>query len=290
MQPRLCDFPVLAPHGGFIRLAWAEWGPPDAPRSVVCVHGLSRNGRDFDRLAEVLAADGRRIVAPDIPGRGRSAWLADPADYGYPFYVAVMAALLARLGAETVDWIGTSMGGLIGMLLAAQPGTPIRRLALNDIGPFIPKAALERIGTYVGADPRFDDLAGVEAYLRRVHAPFGPLADDEWRHLAVHSAAPAGNGRLRLHYDPAIARPFIAQPPTDVDLWPVWDLVACLVLIVRGAESDLLLGDTARAMTGRGVAAAKGAVRLAEIAGVGHAPALMARDQIALIRDFLGTG
>jgi pimeloyl-ACP methyl ester carboxylesterase len=284
--PRLRDMPILSP-GGFSRLAWAEWGDETAPRTVLCVHGLTRNGRDFDVLAAALAEAGWRVVAPDVPGRGRSQWLRRPEDYAYPTYLGALAALIGRLAVAEVDWIGTSMGGLIGMMLAAQPGTPIRRLVLNDIGPFIPKAALQRIGDYVGHDPRFDDLVAVEAYLRHVHAPFGPLTDAQWHHLAEYGATPAEPGHLRLHYDPAIAHPFKTGPIEDVALWPVWDAIACPTLVLRGAMSDLLLPGIAEEMTQRGVAAGRGLVRLRTIAEAGHAPALMAADQLAIVREFL---
>lgn len=288
MTPRLEAFSILGPHG-FSRLAYAEWGPAEAGRTLVCAHGLTRNGRDFDPLAEALAARGLRVVAPDMPGRGRSDWLAHADDYGYPLYLSAAAALIARLRIEAVDWVGTSMGGLIGMMLAAQPGTPIRRLIVNDVGPFIPKAALQRIGSYVGGDPRFADVGAVEAYLRRVHAPFGPLSDMQWRHLALHSAAPAEDGQLKLHYDPAIALPFTQAELQDVVLWPVWEQVACPTLIIRGAESDLLDAATAAEMARRGRAAAAGQVHVVEIAGCGHAPALMDEAQIARVAEFLAT-
>lgn len=287
MTPRLEAFPILGPHG-FSRLAYAEWGPAEAGRTLVCAHGLTRNGRDFDPLAEALAARGLRVVAPDMPGRGRSDWLASPNDYGYPLYLSAAAALIARLRVEAVDWIGTSMGGLIGMMLAAQPGTPIRRLIVNDVGPFIPKAALQRIGSYVGGDPRFGGLEAVELYLRQVHAPFGPLTDAQWRHLATHSAVPAPDDQLRLHYDPAIGGPFTQGDLQDVVLWPVWERIACPTLVIRGADSDLLDSATAAEMTRRGSAAAAGQVRLVEIPGCGHAPALMDAGQIAHVAEFLG--
>lgn len=286
MTPRFHEFSALGPHG-FTRVAYAEWGPPNAARTVVCVHGLTRNGRDFDPLAAALAAQGMRVVAPDIPGRGFSAWLPQAEDYGYALYLPAMVALIARLAAPSVEWVGTSMGGLIGMMLAAQPGTPISRLVLNDIGAFIPKASLERIAEYAGADPRFADLAAAEAYLQRVHASFGPLTDAEWRHLATYSVAAVPAGGYRLHYDPGIAAAFTAKPLEDIVLWPVWEKVAAPTLIVRGAASDLLLAETAREMTQRGEAAAAGRVRLVEIPGCGHAPALMEAGQITIIRDFL---
>lgn len=289
MTPQLYELKVLGPHG-FTRLAYAEWGPRDAARTVICVHGLTRNGRDFDWLAAAFAEQGCRVLCPDMPGRGRSAWLADPSDYGYPLYVAAGAALIARTGAADVVWIGTSMGGLIGMMLAAQADTPIARLVVNDVGPFIPKSALERIGTYVGNDRRFRDMAEVEAYLRRVHAPFGDLSDAQWRHLAAHGAVPAEQEMLKLHYDPAIAIPFTKGEPQDVNLWPVWENIRCPVLVVRGASSDLLLPETAAEMTKRGRAAADGRVELVEFENCGHAPSLMNQAQIERIAAFVRQG
>jgi len=261
---------------GFHRIHYTEWG---AGPVVLCVHGLTRNGRDFDRLAASLS--GRRVVCPDVVGRGRSDWI-DPAGYGYPQYLADMTALVARLGVDELDWVGTSMGGLIGMMLAAQPNSPVRRLVLNDIGPFVPKAGLERLAGYVGADPSFADLGEVEAYLRRVHAPFGPLADADWRHLAEHGHRRCSDGRLRLHYDPAIGKPFRDGTLADVDLWQLWDRIACPVLVLRGARSDLLLPATAAEMARRGPLA-----RVVELPGIGHAPVLMSADQIAIVADWL---
>ncbi|MFO1350862.1 MAG: alpha/beta hydrolase [Gammaproteobacteria bacterium] len=270
----------LGPHG-FHRLCYCEWGDPANDRVLICVHGLTRNARDFDFLAEALEND-YRVLCPDIVGRGRSDWLSHPADYGYPLYLSDMAALIARSGAAEVDWVGTSMGGLIGMLLAAQPNSPIRRLVLNDVGPFLPKAALERIGAYLGKPVSFQKLEEMEAYLRVIAAPFGPLTDAQWRHLTQPSAKPLASGGYGFAYDPAIAAPFRGQPLADVDLWPVWAQLRCPVLVLRGAESDLLLRADAEAMTTRGPRA-----RLVEFAGVGHAPMLMAADQIAVVRDWL---
>jgi pimeloyl-ACP methyl ester carboxylesterase len=270
----------LGPHG-FHRLAYWEWPGPKAARTVLCVHGLTRNGRDFDALAEALSAT-CRVVCPDVAGRGKSEWLSDPADYGYSTYLADMAALIARLDVEEVDWVGTSMGGLIGMMLAAQPGAPIRRLVINDVGPLIAKEGLERIASYVGRDPSFRDLAALEAALRVVAASFGPLSDAQWRHLATHSTRSKPDGSLGLAYDPHIGDAFRAAPPEDVDLWRSWDAIRCPTLLLRGAESDLLRRADAAAMTQRGPRA-----KLIELPGIGHAPALMAQDQIAAISDFL---
>ena len=280
MTPREAGYLGLS-TSGFHRLAYVEWGDPAAERTLLCVHGLTRNGRDFDALAQSLAGEGWRVVCPDVVGRGRSDWLTNPDGYGYPQYLADLNALIARLDVERVHWLGTSMGGLLGMMLAAQPGHPIARMVINDVGPLIPKAALERIGLYLGQNQIFADRAAAEAHLRAIHAPFGDLSDAEWAHLTEYSIIESEGG-LVLRYDPEIRRPFLQQPLEDVILWPVWDAVSCPTLVVRGAESDLLLSETAAGMTRRGPCA-----ELVEIAGCGHAPALMAAEQIALVRDFL---
>jgi len=273
-------FAGLGPHG-FHRVHYTEWGAADNPHVVVCVHGLTRNARDFDFLAQRLS-ERCRVICPDIAGRGFSERLTHPEDYGYPLYLADMAALIARTGADRVDWVGTSMGGLIGMLLAVQPGSPLRRLVMNDVGPLVPKAALERLAGYVGQDPRFDTLEAVERYLREIFAPFGPLTDEQWQHLAQYGALRLDNGRYALAYDPAIGNAF-KGPLQDVNLWPVWKALRLPVLVMRGAESDLLLAETAKEM----VESAPSGSKLVEFAGIGHAPALMADDQIAAVEDFL---
>ncbi|HZS85568.1 MAG TPA: alpha/beta hydrolase [Stellaceae bacterium] len=269
----------LGPHG-FHRIAYVEWPGPPGARTVLCIHGLTRNGRDFDMLAAALSRRWR-VVCPDVVGRGKSEWLAHPEDYGYPLYLSDMTALIARLDVAELDIVGTSMGGLIGMMLAAQPGSPIRRLVINDIGPLIAKEGLERIASYVGADPGFDDLAQLEAYLRQVSASFGNLTDAQWRHLAEHGARRRPDGKLGRAYDPGIAGAF-ATIQGDVDLWSVWDKIACPTLVLRGALSDLLRRADAEAMTARGPKA-----RLVEFPGIGHAPALMDAEQIGVIEDFL---
>jgi len=266
---------------GFHRNCYWEWDSTlsNAP-VLVAVHGLTRNGRDFDTIARVLT-DRFRVVCPDVVGRGKSDRLPDGALYSYPQYLADAAALIARVATGPVDWLGTSMGGLVGMMLAAQPLTPIRRLIVNDVGPFVPRESLERIGTYAGADPRFHDLAGLEAYLRRVYADFGNLSDADWAHMARHSACPLPDGGFGLAYDPAIAGAFKAGPIADVDLWPIWDRIQCPVLVLRGARSDLLLPGTAARM------ASKANVTLVEFPDCGHAPALMDAVQIGAVRDWL---
>jgi pimeloyl-ACP methyl ester carboxylesterase len=263
-------------------LSYADWvSPVAAGRPVVCVHGLTRNGRDFDHLARVLAAE-RRVICPDIVGRGLSDPLTRPDDYALPTYIAHMAQLLAQLELDAVDWVGTSMGGLIGMGIAAMESSPIKKLVLNDIGPFLPKAALARINTYLGRDLRFASLGALEGHLREIHAGFGPLSDAEWRHLAEHSAARREDGRFGLNYDQRLAQPMTTGPIENVELWPIWDRIRCPVLVIRGTDSDLLLAETAAEMARRGPHA-----EVVEVDHTGHAPALMARDQIAIVCDWL---
>lgn len=279
MEPRAREYLGLSAKG-FHKLAYVEWGETANPRKLVCVHGLTRQGRDFDALAESLAGS-YHVACPDIVGRGRSDWLIDGSGYSYPQYCADINALLARMAGDAVDWVGTSMGGLIGMMMAAQPGSPIRRLVINDIGPLVPKTGVERLAAYVGKDPKFANFDDAVAYTRNVAAPFGPLSDDEWRHLTVHGVKREGDGSWRLRYDPAIADP-LQGDIKDVDLWPVWERIRCPVLVLRGAESDLLRADTAEEMKRCGPKA-----KVVEIAGCGHAPALMSIEQITIVRAFL---
>lgn len=265
--------------GAFHRMAWVEWGPADgAP--VICVHGLTRNGRDFDVLAQALAGQGRRVICPDLPGRGASDWLSEPMLYQPPSYVAALAHLLARVDGP-VDWVGTSLGAICGMGIAAAKGQPIRRMVMNDLGPFVPQAAMARIRDYIAEVPRFADLAALEAHLRRVHAPFGRLTDAQWRHLAEHSARPSGDGGLLLHYDPAIATPIRAQEAQALDMRFLWNALDLPILAIRGAESDLLLAETAAEM------ATKPGLRLEVVPDAGHAPALMDAAQVAMVAGFL---
>jgi len=277
--PRTREFRGLSPHG-FHRVVYYEWGDPDNPNVVVCVHGLGRNGRDFDVIAEALAPT-HRVLAIDMPGRGRSDWLADPNDYIFPTYLATLTALIARSGAAQVDWIGTSMGGLLGMVAAAQPKSPIRRLVINDVGPQLEAAALERIGSYIGQDPTFASYPEIEGYLREISAPFGPLNDLQWEHLTRTNVRQRADQRWGLAYDPGIAVPF-RNAPAPPDLWPVWDAITCPVLVLRGAHSDLLSSEVAAAMALRGPSP-----RVIEFAGVGHAPMLLGPEQYLPVLEFL---
>jgi pimeloyl-ACP methyl ester carboxylesterase len=272
-------------ENGFHRVSYTEWGDPLAAHVVVCVHGLTRNARDFDVLAQVLAPR-CRVLCPDVVGRGHSDWLARKENYAYPQYLADMTVLLGRATEHLppggqVDWVGTSMGGLIGILAAAQAKHPIRRLVVNDIGPFVPKAALERIAQYVGKPVRFASLAEAVQYVRTISAPFGPLTDAQWRHLTLHSVRQAAGGNWIMRYDPAIAHAFAGQLE-DVMLWTHWDRIDCPVLVLRGSLSDVLLPATAEEMTRRGPRA-----QVIEFPGVGHAPALMSLDQVEPVCAFL---
>ena len=266
----------------FHRIAYTEWGEASSSHVVVCVHGLTRTGRDFDTLARALAERGCRVICPDMPGRGDSDWLERAAQYDFTTYLNDMTALLARLDVESVDWVGTSMGGLIGMTLAAKGNTPIRRLVLNDVGAMIDKAGLERIRGYVGVDGRFASREAAVSRLRLLLAGFGPLTEDQFAHLASSSIRPAAEGGVRFHYDPAIGEAMRAAPLADIDLWPVWDAVRCPVLLLRGAHSDVLSAAVADEMTRRGPGC-----RLVTFPDTGHAPSLMADQQVSAIVDWL---
>ena len=270
---------------GFHHMAYVEWGDAANPKVLVCVHGLTRCSRDFDFLAQALADD-YRVVCPDVVGRGRSDWLRNKSLYALPQYCTDMTALLARLNVETVHWVGTSMGGLIGMALASQPETPITRLVLNDVGPVIAAVSLGRIGEYLGNAPRFDGIEQAEAFVRFVSATFGTFSDAQWRHLTVHVTRTAADGKVEFAYDPGIAQPFremqAASEGKDIELWPLYDGIACPTLLLRGVASDLLTHDAALQMSARGPRA-----RLVEVAGVGHAPMLMDDSQVAPVREFL---
>lgn len=267
---------------GLHRMAYTEWGARDNPRVLICVHGLTRNGRDFDALAEAMSGH-YRVICPDVVGRGQSGRLRDPAGYGIPQYVADMVTLIARLNVDSVHWVGTSMGGLIGMALAAQECTPLRKLVLNDVGPLITVESLQRIATYVGTDPQWASFNEALAYVKLISAPFGQLSEAQWHHLTETSIVQRADGRWAFRYDPRIAEPFKAAfVDKDIDLWPIYAGITCPTLVVRGAESDLLTRDTWQQMGACGPQA-----QLAEIPGVGHAPMFQSDEQIAVVRDFL---
>ena len=308
-KPRLRRFQSLGPHG-FHEIAYTEWGNPASSRLVFCVHGFTRNSRDFDVLAASLA-DKCHVVCMDVAGRGASEWLPRKGDYSFGLYLADAAALLARVTAPApasrlrrlfqgghsaparhVDWVGTSMGGLMGMMLAAKRHSPIRRLVLNDVGPLVPWQALLRMKqAHSGAHVTFATIEDAEAYLREACAPFGPLSDAQWRQAAQNSVIRKGSSYIPA-FDPAIIThmrsgsvagvEFGSEFLFGVDLWPTYDAVRCPTLVLRGAQSNLLLKKTALEMTRRGPKA-----ELIEFEGIGHAPWLMAEDQIKAVRDFL---
>lgn len=266
-------------------MAYTEWGAVDNPRVLICVHGLTRLGRDFDRLARAMAPE-YRIVCPDVVGRGRSGRLRDPTRYVVPQYVADMVTLIARLDVEQVDWVGTSMGGLIGIGLAGQVDAPIRKLVINDVGPRLDPAAIARIGDYVGTTLSFADVDQAIDYISTIAAPFGLTRREDWRELVEPGLTREGS-RWALHYDPQIAVPFKASTSEtsrrdEAVLWSLYDNIHCPTLVIRGAKSDLLSRETLHQMATRGPKA-----QTREIPGVGHAPTLMLDNEIAIVRDFL---
>jgi len=273
----------LSPSG-FHSLAYTDWGPLDDKRPIICVHGLTRQGRDFDHLAGQLADAGRRVICPDLPGRGRSGWISNPDHYALPQYCADMNALIARLGVSGVDWVGTSLGGLIGMIMAGFSGSIVRKLVINDIGPFVSSTGLQRIGQYIGKMPSlFASIEDAEMYFRTVLAPYGDLIDEHWRHLTTHSVRwdDSKQGYVLL-CDPKIAKGFRLPWFQPLNLWAYWEAIKVPVLVLRGARSDLLSFDLAAEMRRRN--------RLANVFQVddcGHVPPLMAREQIDVVTQFL---
>jgi pimeloyl-ACP methyl ester carboxylesterase len=266
--------------GRFRRMSLRCFGNSGAP-PLLCVHGLTRNARDFDVIAQVLS-EGYYVVSPDLPGRGGSDWLEDPMLYTTETYVTALTYVMSSLG-EQIDYIGTSLGGICGMELAALPGHPIRRMVLNDVGPLIPKAALERIRDYLcGPVPRFTDYAHLKLYLRRVHAAFGPLTDAQWLTLAQNSARGLPDGSVALHYDPAISVAYAADPITDLDMRHLWQRIDIPMLTLRGEFSDLLTADIADTMAAKS--------RIHSVPNTGHAPALLDAATIEVVRGFLAEG
>jgi len=282
-------------------MAYVRWGQPDAQRVVVCAHGLTRQGRDFDLLAQALvakSAEPLQVICPDVAGRGRSQWLENPALYQVPQYASDMLAMLSQVQAnlggasmQSLDWVGTSMGGLIGMVLAGQPGLPlpvgIRRLVLNDVGPAITWSSVERMKTYVGQYGQYRDLDETAAALWSLSQGFGPVLPEVWREMSSHMTRTGNDGALTLHYDPAIGVPLRAMTPDmamagEAALWALYDQIKAQTLLIRGQDSDLVTPETAIEMTQRGPRA-----KLETWLGFGHAPTLTGNDQIQKIVSFL---
>lgn len=273
---------------------WNQTGQVDHPHVIVCVHGLTRQGRDFDVLAQALSHHAR-VICPDIAGRGQSDWLADPMAYGVPQYAFDMLVLLTQVHAQypiaQLDWVGTSMGGLIGMAVAGTPDlalpVPIRRLLLNDVGPRLEWSALQRIGTYVGESPRFASVEEGAAWLRVQSADFGPHTDAQWLALSEPMLRPGPEGGFVLHYDPKIAVPMQGMTQEQVAqgealLWNLYDAITAQTLVLRGAKSDLLTAQTVQEMAQRGPKA-----HSVTLECVGHAPTLVQPEQVALVKEFL---
>lgn len=271
---------------GFHRVVYTEWGAANnTPIPTICVHGLTRNGRDFDLLANYLSQLGQHVFCPDIVGRGESDWLKNPLHYTYEQYIADMNALISRTRATQVDWVGTSMGGLIGMILASMPNSPIRRLVLNDVGPQISVKALTRLSKYAGQDPDFASMEEAKQYFKIIYADFGTLSDAEWQQITEHSVREIAPGKFVSKVDHGVKRsqaksqlawklllnPHKALEGTffDVDLWEIWRKVTCPVLVIHGARSDILVSSTIEKMqrTHRDI-------DVFEVADAGHAPAL----------------
>jgi pimeloyl-ACP methyl ester carboxylesterase len=268
---------------------FTEWGAGHGP-TVIAWHGLARTGRDMDELAASLA-DRFRVICPDTIGRGLSQWSPDPGtEYQLEFYARLAAGLFDRLGIARAHWVGTSMGGAIGTVCASglfQPGlqNKIQSLVLNDNAPRLAAAAVARIRDYAGNPPAFASMAELEGFFRQVYKPFGWLSDAQWRRLAETSMRRLPDGRVTPHYDPAMVRQFIDHP-NDYDLWEHYDRIAVPVLLLRGADSDLVLPDAAAEMLVRGPARL-GLTRVVEIPGCGHAPALNVPEQLDLVRGFI---
>lgn len=274
------------------QIAYTDWGDPENPHVVICVHGLTRNCRDFDYLARAFA-NNCRVICVDVVGRGQSGWLEHAEDYDYyPLYLSDAAALLAHIKAQynntniTLDWVGISMGGLIGMILAAQPDIPIpiNKLVLSDIGPLIPMSALSRMSEYVGKDMHYKSFEEFESYMKKISVSFGPLSDEQWHHMAVHSAREYSDGSYGFRYDPKIAVSFKEHELKDIDLWEYWDQLTVPTFVLRGADSDVLSDATAEEMKIRGARAT-----VVNLPGVGHAPVLMDNQQIDIVKGFLLT-
>jgi pimeloyl-ACP methyl ester carboxylesterase len=314
------SFVTCADAQGGHRMAYWQWGDARSAHVVLCVHGLTRQGRDFDALARAIverAGGDVRVVCPDVAGRGHSDWLRDPTGYQVPFYAADMVALIARLHGErpiaTLDYVGTSMGGLIGLVVAGHRDlplpTPVHRFVINDVGPTLDPAALQRIGSYVGQGGRYATLQEAADAMWTLSSGFGPHTGEQWLALSRHMVAAASRrtadgsakvddasgadplaepeGPLLLHYDPAIAVPFRAATPEaaaqgEAMLWALYDAITAPTLLVRGAQSDLITPETARRMTQRGPRAT-----LVEFDGVGHAPTFVDPAQSAAVTAFL---
>ncbi|TGW15876.1 alpha/beta hydrolase [bacterium NHP-B] len=266
---------------GFHRVVYQEWGEPDNPQVVVCVHGLTRNSGDFFWLAEALSKH-FRVICPDMVGRGRSDYLRDAARYTYPQYMADLNVLLGRLDVERVHWVGTSMGGLIGMMMASLPQNPIKKMVLNDIGPFIPKEGLQRLMKYVPKNHAFEQFDEVIQFLKSNLLGYKDVTPLQWKQMAEQSVLwDVVNKTWNTNYDPLIASTISTKDVVDIDFWQYWEKLSCPVLALHGANSDILRQDTVNQM------ACKPGVKTHSFPKQGHALSLATSDQINLVTEFL---
>ncbi len=266
---------------GLHQLAYNDWGDQRNPNVLICAHGLTRNKHDFDELAKKLSTK-RRVISFDFPGRGESDWLSNKSCYDYPQYIVDALMIIARTGAKKMDWLGTSMGGLLGMTLASLKKSPIKQLILNDVGPFIPQAALARIAAYVTDPPQCSTADELENYMRSTYDGFGELTNDQWKHLLHYGQRTLENGKLTLNYDPDISQAFSNKPLEDIDLWPLWQQTQQRTLVIRGEHSDLLTRSTAEEMIKN-----RPDVDLIEISNTAHSPALMNNTDISYLEEWL---
>ncbi|MYD76497.1 MAG: alpha/beta hydrolase [Gammaproteobacteria bacterium] len=281
--PRFGSCRSATPDGSTHEMQWTEWGREDHPHVVVCAHGLTRNGRDFDFLAKRLAKS-CRVICPDYPGRGQSPNLTDPQYYAIEQYAKDSQAMVSTLKYEQLDWVGTSMGGLIGMTLVASLTNPITKMILNDVGAFIPRQSMIDLADDLSIHPHFESMEEAYDYFREAYAGFGRLDDHHYIHMAEHGVWPSPDGPgYVLARDPAIIDQFAALPSADIDLWWIWEMIKIPVLIIRGEESGLLLPETVRKMQELHSGAAA-----VEFSACGHAPSLMVDDQIEAVAHWLG--
>jgi len=263
-------------------LVYSDWGDKDA-NPIICVHGLTGNGFDFDFLADDLIQNDHRVIAIDLPGRGRSDFLDDPMGYNHDQYTADLYALLDHLGLESVDWIGISLGGLLGMRIAGKDNSPIKKLIVNDVGPTVPQAALDYIYEVIKVEYSFRDVEELEQRMRATRGlTWGPLEDIHWKHMAKHNYRVRKDGLLSYAYDPEIARMFEKEPIGDVDLWSRWKAIDCPALVIHGADSVLLTQEIIDQMREHGPD-----FDLVTFQGCGHVPSLMTADQIEVVRTWL---
>lgn len=295
------DFILSASKEGYHQVAYTEWGETHPNFStVICAHGLTRNGRDFDALAGHLSMLGYHVFCPDVVGRGASSWLKNPQLYNFERYITDMNILIGRTGRSQIDWIGTSMGGIIGMMLAALPNTPVRRLILNDVGPQIPVSSLWQMAKYVGKAPKFTSKEEAKKYFKLIYAEFGNLTEAQWDYFTDHSLIERSPGVFSTNYDPGIhevkfkwqtVKDLFYSPHKalegiffDIDLWSFWQQIKCPVLVIRGRHSKLLLPEHLKKMK-----RLHPIMDVYEVADAGHAPALLDPEQHEKITAWLGS-